>query len=129
MRIIIADHHANFRRMVRTLAAGEVDFDLVGEAVDTDGLFALAKNCPIDLALIDRELPGIHIEEIITRLHGVTPQPIIVVMSSEFEYSRMLLRAGADAFVSKSDQPDWLLDTLHKYARQVKMKDATHSDK
>ena len=30
-------------------------------------------------------------------------------MSSEVEYSRMLLKAGADAFVSKGDDPVWML--------------------
>jgi hypothetical protein len=41
-------------------------------------------------------------------------------MSSEFENSRMVLKAGADAFVSKADQPDWLLDTLQKFENRVK---------
>jgi CheY-like chemotaxis protein len=43
-------------------------------------------------------------------------------MSSNSEDSRMALRAGADAFVSKEDQPEWLLITLRKYAKQTKLK-------
>jgi len=35
-----------------------------------------------------------------------------------------VLKAGADAFVSKTERSDWLLDILYKYARQVKMKEA-----
>jgi hypothetical protein len=31
----------------------------------------------------------------------------------------MLLQAGADAFVSKGDHPEWLLDTLHRYAQRT----------
>jgi hypothetical protein len=38
-------------------------------------------------------------------------------MGSRPEYGRMLLKAGADAFVSKSDQPDWLLETLQKFEK------------
>ena len=31
----------------------------------------------------------------------------------------MLLKAGADAFVSKSDQPDWLLETLKNFENRL----------
>jgi transcription-repair coupling factor (superfamily II helicase) len=64
----------------------------------------------------DEEHP---IEDLIARLHALQPNPIVVVMSNEFEYSRTLLKSGADAFVSKEDQPDWLLDTLHRYAQRI----------
>jgi hypothetical protein len=40
-------------------------------------------------------------------------------MSSELENGRKLLKAGADAFVSKADQPDWLLETLHMYGNRI----------
>jgi len=38
-------------------------------------------------------------------------------MSSKVEYGSMLLKSGADAFVSKTEHPDWLLKTLHKFNR------------
>jgi DNA-binding NarL/FixJ family response regulator len=52
----------------------------------------------------------------------VEPKPIVVVMSSHPENGRMLLKAGADAFVSKSDQPGWLLETLQKFETRLKLK-------
>jgi hypothetical protein len=39
-------------------------------------------------------------------------------MSSDFETSRSVLEAGADAFGSKVDEPGWLLKKLHQYAIQ-----------
>jgi DNA-binding NarL/FixJ family response regulator len=122
MRIILADHHPQSRWAVNILLEVEPDFDLIGEAVDAQGLLDLVRKNPTDLVLVDRELPGGSIEDIIASLRTLIPPPVVVVMSSEFEYSRILLQAGADAFVSKTDQSDWLLDTLHKYANQVKMK-------
>jgi len=38
-------------------------------------------------------------------------------MSSNPEYGRKYLKAGADAFVSKTDQPEWLFETLRKSAK------------
>jgi len=123
MRVILADHHAQSRWAVKILLDEETDFDVVGEASDAQGLLDLAETNTADLVLMDRELPGIPIDEMISRLRALEPSPVIVVMSSEFEYSRKLLKAGADAFVSKADQSDWLLDTLNKFAKQFKMKE------
>jgi len=105
------------------------EFDLVGEAVDAQGLLIMAEEHTPDLVLIDRELPGIPIEDMIDRLHALKPKPIVVVMGSEFQSSRAILKAGADAFVSKGDEPYWLLEKLHKYAIQVKEEDAIRPKK
>ena len=122
MRILLADHHAQPRWALKVLLEEEPDFDLIGEAVDMCDLLALAEKQVPDLVLMDKALPGDSIENMIAMLHALVPIPIVIVMSSEFEFSRVVLKAGADAFVSKGDQPDWLLEKLHKYAKQVKLK-------
>jgi DNA-binding NarL/FixJ family response regulator len=123
MFIILADTDAQYRQSIKTLLDDEPDFCLVGEAADTDSLFRLAENHQVDLVLVNRKLPGANIEETIANLCALEPPPIVIIMSSEFEYCRMMLRAGADAFVSKTIQPDLLLDALEKYARQVRIKE------
>lgn len=95
----------------------EPDLEIVGEAVDTEGLFELAKKAKADLVLIARKLPGCQIRGLISDLHVIEPRPIVIVMSTHIEDSRMTLEAGADAFVSKGDQPDRLLETLRQYTR------------
>jgi two-component system response regulator FimZ (fimbrial Z protein)/two-component system response regulator EvgA len=120
MRLILADHHEQPRLALTTLLKEQSEFNLLGEAMDGQGLLILADKCPADVILLDSDLPGIYIENLITKLHALLPCPIVIVMSSEFEKSRKFLRAGADAFVSKSDQPEWLLETLKKYNGRVK---------
>jgi DNA-binding NarL/FixJ family response regulator len=121
MRIILADHHVQPCWALRTLLEEQPEFNLVGEAGDGENLLSLAKTHISDIILIDSELPGLHIEELITRLHALAPRPIVIVMSSEIENSRKMLRAGADAFVSKGDEPEWLLDILYKFEAQLIM--------
>ena len=123
MRIILADHHAEPRWALKTLLEEQPEFDLVAEAVNAEGLLMLAEKHTPDLVLLDSKLPGISIVDLIARLHVLAPRPIVVVMSCNFETSRVLLKAGADAFVSKGDEPDWLLEKLRQYAVQVKMKE------
>ena len=120
MRIILADHHAQSLWALKTILEEEPEFDLIGEVADAEGLLTSVEEHTVDLVLVDRELPGHPIEDLIASLHALEPRPFVIVMSSEFEYSRMLLKAGADAFVSKGDDPNWLLNTLHRYARRTK---------
>jgi two-component system response regulator FimZ (fimbrial Z protein)/two-component system response regulator EvgA len=115
MRIILADHHTQACWALKTLLEEQPEFDLVGDADDANLLLELAKKHLPDVILVDCELPGIYIEDLISSLHALEPSPTVIVMSSEFENSRKLLKAGADAFVSKGDQPDWLLEILRKY--------------
>ena len=120
MRIILADHHPQALWALKTTLEEKSEFDVIGEVTDTEDLVALALSTTPDLALVDSELPGEPIEDLISELHLCIPRPIVVVMSSKPEYGRMLLKAGADAFVSKGDQTDWLLLTLSNFERRIK---------
>lgn len=120
MRIALADHHAQALWALKISLEAEPEFEVVGDATEADSLCALVASNPPDLALIDWELPGKPIEDLIAELHRNPVKLIVVVMGSKPEYSRMLLKAGADAFVSKSDQTDWLLEVLHKFERRAR---------
>lgn len=120
MRIILADHHRHALWALKTTLQEEPDLEIVGEEVDSEGLLRLAEKAAVDLILVDRKLPGDPIEDLISCLKTLEPKPIIIVMSSNVEDSRKMLKAGADAFVSKGDQPDWLLETLRQYAKRIK---------
>jgi DNA-binding NarL/FixJ family response regulator len=121
MRIIIADHHVQPCWALRTLLEQQPEFDILGEPGDAPSLLELAERQLPDLILIDSELPGMNIENLISKLHTQDPRPTVIVMSSDFENSRKLLKAGADAFVSKGDQPEWLLEILFKYNDQIRV--------
>ena len=120
MRIILADQYAQSRWALKIVLQEETDFVLIGVVEDAQGLIALSKNNTADLYLIDRKLPGSPIEDLLDNLHALDPRPFVIVMSGEPEYSGMMLKAGADAFVSKSDQPDWLIETLHKIEKRMR---------
>lgn len=120
MRIILADHHPHALWALKTMLQEESELEIVGEVVDAERLFMLVENATADLVLVDRKLPGCHIKDLISDLHALEPRPIVIVMSSNPEDSRLMLKAGADAFVSKGDQPDWLLETLHQYQKRTK---------
>jgi two-component system nitrate/nitrite response regulator NarL len=115
MRIILADHHEQPRWAIKTLLDEQSEFTLIGTVEEAQSLLKLAEKELPDLVLVDDQLPGVYIEDLISRLHALKPKPSVIVMSSDSENSRKLLKAGADAFVSKGDQADWLLEILYKY--------------
>lgn len=118
MRIILAENNRLALLELKATFQENAEIEIIGEATDAADLLTLARNLPADLVLVDRELPGIPIRNLITSLHALNPRPIVIIMSSEFEYSRVLLKAGADAFVSNGD-PDWLLEILDKYVERL----------
>ena len=129
MRIILADHHAQPCWALKVRLEEVADCELIGEAVDAQGLLSLEKSSKADLILVDNEHPGEPIRNLLASLHALKPAPVVIVMGSEFECSRAALKAGADAFVSKGDQPDWLIEKLQKYIIQIKNNEITNADK
>ena len=125
MRILLADHHTSPRWALRIMLKEESDIELVGEAIDWDSLIAIAKQNRPDLILMDRDLPGMLVEDMITDLHQLKPKPVVIVMSSDPADSRMLLRVGADAYVSKGEQPDWLIQSIRKYIKSTQKREET----
>jgi DNA-binding NarL/FixJ family response regulator len=129
MHILLADHHPNALWALKTLLQEEPGLEVVGEAVDGENLINLSKTHHPDLILVDRDFPGSPIEDLIAVLHRIVPKPTVIVMSSNPEHGRLLLMAGADAFVSKGEQPDWLLDILRSYRKRAQNKEVPISDK
>jgi len=98
----------------------EPGISAICDASNAEGTLKLAAEEDIDLVLLDGELPGSPIKDLIDELHSLNPAPKIIVMSSDLELGRLYLRDGADAFSSKSDQPDWLLTSLRRLSGPVK---------
>jgi len=128
MRIILADPHPKSLWALKTMLQEEPELEVIGDVVDAESLLALVASDPPDLILLDIELPGSPIEDLITEIHAEKSKPIVVGMSTKPEYGRMMLKAGADAFVSKGDQPDWMLATLHKFEQRIKKRDQTNGN-
>ncbi len=118
MHIILADQNQKARWALMTVLREEPDLEIIGQAENLDELLQLALDTPADLILLDKKLAGDQTKFLISNLHAIKPRPIVLVMSSNAEDGRLMLKAGADAFVSKGDRPDWLLNTLRNYAKR-----------
>ena len=119
MKIMLADHHPQALWALKTMLQEQPQFSVIGDAMDAYKLLNLVIENPPDLVLMDSELPGMANTNLINELHKVKPQPIVVVMGTSNAQGRMLVKSGADAFVSKSDPPDKMLKTIQRFENQL----------
>jgi DNA-binding NarL/FixJ family response regulator len=90
----------------------EPELTIAGESKDASSLLDRAKELQPDLILIDWELLGSSAASLIEQLRE--SETLIVVLARRSESEQAARAAGADAFVSKTDPADSLLETLHK---------------
>ena len=105
VRILVADDHDLIRRGVKTLAATQRGWRVVGEAVN--GLEAVEKVEELrpDLAIVDITMPELDGLETTRRIREQVPETRVLILSMHeseqmVEQARM---AGAQGFVFKSD--------------------------
>lgn len=116
MRIIVADDDPKVRSALRLLLEQEAEVQVVAEAQDTRELFAALREVRADLLILDWELHGcFHRATLISLLRTAAPPLKVIALSGHLEARRHALRAGADAFVSKSDPPEQLLALLRRF--------------
>ena len=119
MRILLAEHHSQVLKALRTLLKEKTEYTLVGEAIDTESLLDQAQEISPDLVLFAWDLPGRPSTEIIAALNALDPRPKVVVISGQLDVEEIAHLAGADVFVSKSDPPHNLLDALQLMQMEI----------
>jgi DNA-binding NarL/FixJ family response regulator len=114
MQILIADSHDQVRFALRVMLSRQPGLQVVGEAADGPELIAQVKTTMPDLALVDWKLPRLIEAGGPEALHDACPKLRIVVLSSQPDVRRVVVRNGVDAFVSKGDPPENLLAVIRQ---------------
>lgn len=115
--ILIADDQSRVRSALRLLLEQEPDLILVGGASDATGLFLSLEKGPVDIVLLDWDLPGLPIHHLLRLLRLERPSLHIIAMSSRPEARHQALQAGVTAFLSKGAPPETVLSILAKLPR------------
>ena len=112
MRIYVADVNKDVRLGLQMLLHQEAGVQVVGTAAQASGLLVQVEASQADVLLLDWQLPGASMTELISDLRALKPPPKIVILSVKPEIEAPALSAGADAFVSKSAPPEELLEVV-----------------
>jgi DNA-binding NarL/FixJ family response regulator len=118
MLVLIADGQARVRSALRLLLEQQPGIQILGEAIDTTGVFDWIKAACPDVILLDWELPGQASNDLVVELSRKCPATAIVILSGRPETAQEALAAGARAFVDKGDPPERLLMALDQLCDQ-----------
>ena len=112
--LIIVDDHVLFRQGLAALLKEQPGWMVVGEAGSGDEAIALATTLKPDVAVIDVEMPGIGGIEAALQIRAVSARTTIVALSmyTNAHYQDRMRRAGASAFVRKSQPIHELIDAI-----------------
>ena len=122
MRVFIADADKQLRVALQILLHQQTGLHVTGMATEARGLLAQVEASQPDVLLIDWNLPGRPMADLLADLQAFVPSPEIVVLSVRPEDKSAALTAGADAFVEKSSAPEKLLEHLHTICKPKHVK-------
>lgn len=119
MRILLADDQLHVRSALQILLKQEPNLYVVGEAGDAESLLAQVQAVSPDMVLVDFELPGLALSDLVAKLHTLCPSMLIIALSGRLESPAAALTAGVDGFISKIDPPERLVALLQSSAAQT----------
>lgn len=118
IRVLIADDHALIREGLRKVFNRESDISVVGEAADSGAAMEFVRSHPVDVAILDINMPGRNGLEALAQIRRERPRlPVLILsMLPEERFAVRVLKAGAAGFVSKDSIAEQIVDAVRTVA-------------
>ncbi len=110
--ILLADPHAITRSALALLLRTRLEFSDILAASNWRELLAAAEPCRPRIILLDWDLPGFTPQRDLPALRQRCPQTVVIALSARPEAHLAAQAFEVDAFVSKLDSPDRLMETI-----------------
>lgn len=113
-RVVIADDHQLFRDGIVEICASDPDLEVVGQARNGAEAVAVVRRTHPDVVLLDVEMPGTDVKEVIQELLECRPAPQVAVLSvhEDPRLVNKLMALGARAYISKGVTREELLNAI-----------------
>jgi DNA-binding NarL/FixJ family response regulator len=114
IRVFLVDDSWEVREKLRALLHLEPDIELVGEATSGEEALGLLERMPVDVVVLDLNLPEISGIETARRLHLDHPgiNMVIISMQSDPHYVKESFRAGVMAYLLKDCAFEELVEAI-----------------
>ncbi len=114
IRIILADDHQIVLDGLKMLIHEEENIQLVGEAINGKEVISILEREPVDIAVLDVEMPvmnGIEASEIIQERFPDT-KILILTMYNDQTFIRKLIEIGASGYILKNKGKEELVEAI-----------------
>ncbi|MFF4404167.1 response regulator transcription factor [Streptomyces sp. NPDC001262] len=127
IRVLLAEDQSMVREALAALLGLEDDIDVVVQVARGDEVLDAAKATPVDVALLDIEMPGMTGLEAAAVLRRELPALKVVILTTFGRpgYLRRAMESGADAFLVKDAPAARLADALRRVLRGERVIDPT----
>lgn len=119
LRVVLADDHSVVRTGYRRLLELEPDMEVVADFGDADSACQWFAAHSADVLVLDLSMPGRGGLEALVRVKTRQPSLRVLIFSMHDSASMVgqALRAGADGYLTKSSEPDTLIEAVRKVSR------------
>ncbi|KWT59641.1 two-component system response regulator [Streptomyces albus subsp. albus] len=119
VRLLLAEDQSMVREALAALLGLEPDLEVVAQAARGDEVVAAAREQPVDVALLDIEMPGISGLDAAALLRAEFPEMKVVILTTFGRpgYLRRAMECGADAFLVKDAPAAQLADAVRRVLR------------
>jgi len=119
LRVVLADDHAVVRTGYRRLLEFEDDMQVVADFSDSDSTCQWFSGHEADVLVLDLSMPGRGGLETLARVKARRPALKVLIFSMHDNPAMVAqaLKAGADGYLTKSSEPDALIDAVRQVAR------------
>ena len=122
IKVMLVDDHAVVRAGYQMLLKNSPDLEVVAEADSGEEAYRLHSTHNPDVIVMDLSLPGISGLETIKRINARDSKTKILVFSmhEEIIFVEQALQAGASGYITKSSDPQLLLEAIIKLSNNEK---------
>ncbi len=119
LRVLCVDDHAFLAEGMKSRLSIEADMEIVGWLESAEGLSEEVRRREADIVLMDIEMPGPDVFEVLADLCQSNPHVRTIMLSAYVRdhYIDAAAKAGAWGYLSKSDTPDSVVEAIRKVVR------------
>ncbi|CAM2733606.1 response regulator transcription factor [Corynebacterium jeikeium] len=125
IRVLLAEDQSLVRGALIALLNAEPDIEVVAECATGTEAVALALEQPIDVALLDIEMPGMNGIDAAKELAGNRCRCLIVTTFGKAGYVKRAMEVGVDGFIVKDTPPEELADAIRRVHAGLRVIDPT----
>lgn len=115
LKILVCDDQTTVRRLLMLLISGIPGTKIIADVADAETAWSVLAREPVDLVLLDLELPGRHGFALLERIMRECPVPVLIISGAartETHLRDQAMALGAVGFVEKPDGINTTHETL-----------------